>query len=377
MDGEALSTGRKLPIDESARIFNCGRMYNLFTRRDFVAAGLSTRTIRQALNCCVLKLSPGIYSVISSCQQQQHRRLAAFVDDKEWLALHGSRNAGDLQSDYKYQDLLHRLRISAYLHYREHDVLWGVSAAVLHHIPLFGVPNDHPISVINPTSNSRSPEITRTKRAVDGVDTCCQGELALTTPVRTSLELTRQLGQQAGFAAQEWVLRRSLLGPTDPPWLKHGYPEVFVEQSRNRVDSEFRPVIERLTVGRATARRMADCIDARSESIAESYCSFNLHALGISGLDQQVKIYDHAGLIARVDFIDHVTNTIIEVDGIEKYVKVGREQMSKQTYQQNRLLALGYTVIRFRFSELLHLHAFATKLFAQAPQLRRRWESPR
>lgn len=372
VDAEHLSTGRKPPIDRSGRIFNRGRMYNLFTRRDFVAAGISTRTIRQALHCCLLKLGPGVYSVISSCRQPQHRRFSAFIDDEEWLALHRSRETDGLGSDFEYQDLLHRLRISAYPHYRQHDVLWGVSAAIVHGIPLFGVSPSHPISAINPTSNSRSPEIIRTKRAIDTSDTCRQGELSLTTPVRTSLDLTRQLDQRTGFAAQEWVLRRSLLGPTDPPWLKYGYPEEFESEGRNRVVSEFRPAVERLSVGRVTARRMIGCIDPRSESIAESYCSFYLHALGITGMVQQVKLYDDAGFIARVDFLDRATKTIIEVDGLGKYVEGGRGQMSRQTYQHNRLLALGYTVIRFRFSELLNLHTFATKLFTQAPQLKGR-----
>ncbi|RBP62212.1 hypothetical protein DFO66_11628 [Brevibacterium sanguinis] len=345
-------------------------MHNIVRYQTFISAGVSTRTIRQALACCLLKLSCGVYSVVVDCHRPEHRRIAAFIDDRKWTSFHEQRTAAELEDDYKYQEVLQRLRICHYPCYRGGDVIWGISAAHLHEIPLFGVATG-PISVLHPTSASRSSQIARTARAVDDADLCCVESLTATSPYRTSLDLIRILGQQAAFAAAEATLRRSLLGKTEPDWLRFGYPDEFTALGRERVVDNFYPVIGRLRQGRVTARRLVDNISPLSESIAESYCSFCLHAVKLGGFEQQVKIADGRGTIARVDFLHRESMTILEVDGVGKYVKVGRDKMSRESYQHNRLLALGYTVVRFRFRDLLNPSDFAAKLFSQAPRLKR------
>lgn len=348
-------------------------MHNIVLRKSLTSAGMSNRVICGALDCCLMQLSPGLFTIIAHCEQNSHSPLRRFIDDEEWLATHAREaNSPDGRSDehFEYERLVHRMRIVNYQHFRPDDVVWGLSAAFLHGIPLFDVSKDEPVVVINPHASSRSASIIRRRRPVDESDVETMNRLRISTRIRTAFELIRQQGQQGGFAALEWTLRRSLLGPTDPTWLRRGYPEDFTLQGRRRVFEQFIPVIDRLTIGRVTARRLVDQIDPRSERLSESYCSFNLHELGIEGVDQQVDIYDRRGFIARVDFVDHATRTIIEVDGVTKYL--GRDQMSRQTYQHNRLLALGYVVVRFRFADLLNLNTFAAKLFAQAPALARR-----
>ncbi|MCF2572180.1 DUF559 domain-containing protein [Brevibacterium sp. UCMA 11754] len=345
-------------------------MHNIVYYRELVSAGVSTRVIRQAQACCLRRLCSGVYTVLARCSNSRHRRFAGFIDDPAWIDLHVQKTPAQLRDDFSYQEQLRRLRILSYSRYRSDDVVWGVSAALIHGIPLFDVAPG-PISVIHPTSSSRSNEITRHVRVIDEADRCMYSHLALTTPVRTALDLVRELGQQAGFAAMESVLRASLIGIEEEPDLRFGYPPGFQRLARERAVESWYPAVERLKIGRTSARRMVDSFNPMSESIAESFCSFNLHALKINGFDQQVSIRDSNGFVARVDFLHEATRTIIEVDGIGKYLIEGRAAMNKESDRHNRLLALGYTVIRMRFKDLLHLNTFSAKLFAQAPTLRK------
>ncbi|WP_346036719.1 DUF559 domain-containing protein [Brevibacterium picturae] len=345
-------------------------MYNIVYYKDLVSAGVSTRVIRQAQECCMRRLCRGVYTVLLDCSNNAHRRIARFIDNPSWTELHSQKTPAQLRDDFSYQEQLRRLRVLSYLRYRSGDTVWGTSAALIHGIPLFGV-KPGPIFVVHPTSGSRSTEIIRTVRTVDRADQCTFSHLVITRPIRTSLDLVRQEGQQAGFAAMEAVLRTSILGAEAERGLRFGYPSGFRELARKTVVENWYPAIARLPNGHATARRMADSLNPMSESIAESFCSFDLHALQISGFEQQISIRDDRGFVGRVDFVHEETKTIIEVDGIGKYLAEGREAMNKESDRHNRLLSMGYTIVRMRFKDLLHLNTFATKLYAQAPGLRR------
>lgn len=351
-------------------------MYNIVFFRELESAGVSTRTIRQAQKCCLLKLCSGVYTVILVCGDDSHHRIARFIEDTAWTDRHARTPQQELQDDYHYRELLRRLRILHYPRYRADDTVWGKSAAMLHGIPLFGI-DSGPISVVHPRHSSKTREIHRSNRFVDDADRIGHSHLEVTSPIRTSLDLIRIRGQQEGFAAMEFVLRQGLFARFSAFEPKFGYPPEFLRLARRELVDNWYPVVGRLTTGQATARRMSDALNPKSESIAESYCSFNLKALRVGGFDQQVTIYDDLGFVSRTDFVHRATMTILEVDGVGKYVKVGRELMNRESDQHNRLLGLGYTVVRFRFKELLNLSVFATKLFSQAPELRKHlgaWE---
>lgn len=345
-------------------------MYNIVYSKDLVSAGVSTRVIRRAQICCLLRLCSGVYTILRRCANSAHRKIARFIDDPEWIDLHVQKTPAQLNDDFAYQEQLRRLRILSYPRYRHDDVLWGTSAALVHRIPMFGVEST-PISVVHPSSTSRSNEINRHLRVIDEADRCVHSHLVLTRPIRTALDLVRDRGQQAGFAAMESVLRASLIGVEEEHDLRFGYPPGLQRLARETVVDSWYPAIGRLSSGQATARRMADSLNPKSESIAESFCSINIQALKISGFEQQVSIRDASGFVARVDFVHKATKTIIEVDGIGKYLLEGRAAMRKESDRHNRLLSLGYTVIRMRFKDLLHLNTFSTKLFAQASELRK------
>ena len=115
---------------------------------------------------------------------------------------------------------------------------------------------------------------------------------------------------------------------------------------------------------------MVDAIGPFSESPAESHCRFNLIALHLTGFEQQIEVRDSRGFIARVDFLNEQTRTILAVDGSEKYALVGPSLIRKEGEQHNRLLSLGYKVIHLSFAEVLSLSDFRDKIFRQAPELK-------
>lgn len=347
-------------------------MYNIALQREILSAGFTTKTLREALECCLTKLGRGVYSVTARCQIGAHRRLAHHINDEEWTEYHLNTSPDERKADYHYQDRLFRARVLNYPRYRERDVISGVSAAALHEIPMFDISADHPVTVHHPTSNSHTSEVKRHHSLIPPEDTVRMGDLTVASPARAAFDVLGELGKQGRFAALESALRTAIVGKSNTRWLKRGYSEEFDEAGRIKVRLEFAPVADRLVRGSLAAHRMLAVINPRSESLAESYCSTNLHLLGIaSGFKQQIKIFDERGYVQRVDFIDENAMVIIEVDGIAKAITGGSAQVSHQSYQHNRLLALGYTVIRFRFADLLSLSEFSKKLYEQAPQLRR------
>nr|WP_245162137.1 DUF559 domain-containing protein [Brevibacterium marinum] len=126
-----------------------------------------------------------------------------------------------------------------------------------------------------------------------------------------------------------------------------------------------------MVTGSAQARILTSAISPFSESYAESRASLNLHQLGLRDFSQQIDVFDGHRLLTRLDFLHRQTNVVLYVDGTQKYVDAGFDRMNKESHQHNRLLAMGYKVVRFKFNEVLSLPSFARKLFAQAPELRR------
>ena len=51
---------------------------------------------------------------------------------------------------------------------------------------------------------------------------------------------------------------------------------------------------------------------------------------------------------------------------------IGFDVMNKESRQHNRLLAMGYKVVRFKFNEVLEAKKFGQKLFQQVPELKSR-----
>lgn len=346
-------------------------MYNIVRTRQLNAQGVLSRAIRSAVGCCLLKLTHGMYSIVARCQNPRHSRIGNLISDDAWIEQVGAQTDASGRKSFTLLDTIEKLRVASYPLYRNDDVVCGVSAAYIHDLPLYRPPRGL-IHVANPSLRWKSNDLSRTTKSIPAEDTVHIGKLALTAPVRTAFDLIGQLGEPEAFAALERVLRKAVFGSdiNADNAARFGYPKNTELMARTKLEESFVPALRRLSKGRTRAERLLVGVGPLSESYAESRCGYNLALLKIEGFDQQVDVFDGSRHIARVDFMHRETKTIILVDGVTKYVDHGFSLMRKESAQYNRLIAMGYRIIRLSFDETLDLEALATKLFGQAPWLR-------
>ncbi|WP_309130537.1 hypothetical protein [Brevibacterium sp.] len=347
-------------------------MYNVVATRELNAAGVPSPIIRQALGCCLLKLSYGVYTVVRMCADPRHTRLRQFATDAEWLRINEEHRARENAFDFEYAALLYKLKASSYPHYNADDVLFGLTAAVLHDLPLFRPALNH-IFVAHPTSHSSGPLVKRRVQRIDESDVVTVGKMRVTTSTRASLELIAQIGETAAYPAIEHVVRLLVFSSAEAAdrAARRGYPSDIADRTRAVIERSMRPVALRLRKGQQRALQLLDSADSRSESYAESRCALNLRMLRIVGFEPQVDVFEGSRWIARVDFMHRETGTILFIDGTTKYVHNGFALMRKEAAQHNALTSLDYRVLRFGFDDTIDLERFATILFNQAPELRR------
>lgn len=344
-------------------------MYNVVHFQDLRAAGAATTEISSALGCCLLKLDRGVYSVIRRCKVASHRRFTRFAIDAAWMEYHETGRHREHSQQRKYREHLDRLRVLHYPHYRPGDVVWGVSAAKLHKLGLFDVPAQ-PVNVAHPVSSSRTGSVTRRRISVCEEDISEVDGIRVNTPEKTALALITVLGPVAGFAAMEQVLRRSMLGTDEEAIFKMGYPPGTMSLVSDAVEGLFGPPMSRMLRGAKNAQKLTALITPLSESYAESRASFNLHLLGLHDFVQQFDVKEGYRTLTRLDFLFEDCGVALYVDGTQKYVNGGFDVMNKESRQHNRLLSLGYKVIRFKFGEVMNVATFSMKLFHQAPELK-------
>ena len=110
-----------------------------------------------------------------------------------------------------------------------------------------------------------------------------------------------------------------------------------------------------------TARRQA-LDDARrgTLSAAERRLARILRRGNVTGWACDQQLWDELGLIGRADVLFTQARLVIEVDGFAHH---GRDQFQRDRTRQNRLVAAGYTVLRFTWSDLTdHPDAVLTQI---------------
>lgn len=100
----------------------------------------------------------------------------------------------------------------------------------------------------------------------------------------------------------------------------------------------------------ARARRVLDLADPRCGSVLESVLRVLLTQAGLSGFSTQCVIRDAGGrYILRVDFCFTAHGLVIEADGSRWHPDPLRDRTL-----DNRLVAAGWRVLRFTWSEVVH-----------------------
>lgn len=104
--------------------------------------------------------------------------------------------------------------------------------------------------------------------------------------------------------------------------------------------------------GSSRAVAMLTHVDGRSESVGESRLRVLCASWGI-GVVPQVDLHDRSGsFVARVDLMVEGTKVVLEFDGAVKYAEGGLAALVDEKRREDRIRALGYTVIRVTWADL-------------------------
>lgn len=164
--------------------------------------------------------------------------------------------------------------------------------------------------------------------ALDPGDVIRMWSLPVTTPARTWRDLAAVLPSAA------------LLAVTDQ----------LVEGHSNR--AELQQALDDRPTGRGAARARAvlPLADHRAESPMESVLRWLVHDAGLPRPELQHAVRDAAGIFARADLAWPARKVVVEFDG-----DVHRERgvFVNDLRRQNRLVAAGWTVLRFSSADVL------------------------
>lgn len=215
----------------------------------------------------------------------------------------------------------HRLRAQAVAHLLlPGAVVSGRSAAVLWGVDLAGPDDD--VECVVPLSckagTARGVRVTR--RAVPPEDVTTRAGVAVTTRLRTALDLARiQPIEEAVIALDQFLRIRRLA-------------VVEVRAAANRLTGP----------GCRSVRTALAKADGLAQSPQETLLRLRLHASRLPRPTAQYEVRDAQGFVACVDFAWPVARVAVEYDG---WWHGERQNVPKDRRRLNRLTAAGWTVI--------------------------------
>ena len=173
------------------------------------------------------------------------------------------------------------------------------SAAVLHQLPVWSAAIERVHVTWSRSGNGKRRSLVHVHGApLDATDVVIIDGVAVTSLVRTALDLARTRPMEQAVAAGDVALRSGL----------------------TRRDLELGLLRMERWPGVRRARQTVAFLDPRSESVGESVSRVRLHTDGLPAPDLQQDIFGPDGrLIARVDFLWKQQRTVGEFDGKMKY----------------------------------------------------------
>jgi hypothetical protein len=204
------------------------------------------------------------------------------------------------------------------------------TAAVLHDLPVVAVP-DRPVLTLprKVTPPRRESDVDIHAAALPEGHVTARRGIPVTSVARTVVDLGRWLPFRYALITADAALRA---GPTDRDDLIRilaackGWPGV------------------------RSARRVVNFADPAAESPLESVCRAVFAEQGLPPPECQAWLEDGTGWSARVDFLWPRYRTVVEADGMVKYTDP--EVLRAEKLRQERLEALGYTVIRTTWTDI-------------------------
>lgn len=200
------------------------------------------------------------------------------------------------------------------------------SAARLHGLP---VPADVPVQAWVPHARPSRGGIAVHQYALPTGHVMSGGRVRVTTPERTVFDCLGRLAPEPAESMLVWALTRRVVTQDDLERLLRELPGLS---------------------GNARRRRVLAMTASGAMSVAESRLHTILHRSGITGWATRQVLQDRFGIIGEADVLFPATRLVLEVDGAAYH---GPDRFQRDRTRQNRLVAAGYTVLRFTWRDLV------------------------
>lgn len=199
------------------------------------------------------------------------------------------------------------------------------TAAVFHRLP---VPDDRLFHAVVRHHPRQRTGMVPHRVSLGAGDVVVVGAGAVTTVERTVLDCLGRRGPDDAQRLAAWAATREIL---------------TAEVLERAIDARGR------AWGTRALRRALDDVSRGSLSAAERRLHRLLERGGLRGWEADVRVHDADGLIGRVDVLFPAVKVVIEVDG---YAYHSSASFQSDRTKQNRLVAAGYTVLRFTWADL-------------------------
>ena len=203
-----------------------------------------------------------------------------------------------------------------------------ITAAQLHRLPVDGDGRSH----LTTLGIHRTPYNTVVHRVLLRASevVCLDGLVMATDPARTALDCMAMMGVDEQLRLWSWVSTRQILS--------------VAALGQATADRRGHP-------GNARLRQLLALVRNGAVSAAEHRFHKILRGASLFGWSTGVTIYDGAGtIIAIVDILFARQRLVIEIDGYAAHSS--KHAFIRDRRRQNRLVAAGYTVLRFSWEDL-------------------------
>jgi very-short-patch-repair endonuclease len=197
------------------------------------------------------------------------------------------------------------------------------------------VPDDRICLIVGAHASPRRPGLLILHEPLDSCDLQSVEGVPVTSRARTVVDCLRVLPERPAIELLDRALQRR--------W-------ITVADLARRVQGHF---------GRRGARRLVRLLGlatSGTRSAAERLAAQLLRQSGIGGWVANVPIRDGHGLIGVGDIVFSRLKLVIEIDG--RAFHVSPEQFQTDRERQNRLVAAGWTVLRFTWRDLTERPAY-------------------
>ncbi|MDQ0276858.1 hypothetical protein QO003_001161 [Arthrobacter silviterrae] len=255
----------------------------------------------------------------------------------------------------------HRVRVQAVQELAVNPPVFArESAAEVMGLPVFGVPLLVQTVIPPGTPGGQSRNGVRRIMAVEGdPEPWAMFGLRVTRPVETARDLAVHLPLERALPAMDKLLQGKIL-PGSPHGTNLTFGEEHMRESLARLGSMAK---------QNRVRRVLDVADAGAQSAGESRSRAIMILNGFPRPVLQKPFFDDWGLVGYPDFDWEEFKVIGEFDGFEKYSaqrylkgKTPSQVVVEEKKREDRLRALGYTVVRWVWDDLRDPRLLVAKL---------------